>query len=818
MKKCLLPLLIFFAVVSNTAFAQSAGFNNTFIILSIDGSLDLYYDLNATTENYDFDGESLGTFCQNDTDGLIFKGGEHNIYKCGTCDLTSTRIYYRIYPTGSPSGSFISNTLNYSSGFNNGCGGQDQRWERLDFNTNLLSGLGAGNYTLEVYSDASVTCGSGTIYAGNNGNNYKANFTVSATTVGGTITGNDSFCSVSNSGALTLSGHTGNVLRWESSTVADFSSAVTQITNTTTSLSLSNIEETAYYRAVVKSGECAEESSAIHTVTINPNSWTGNESSDWNNALNWCGGVPVTGDAVTIAATDNQPVISSGDAPEVESISIGSGASLTISSGGNLTITNAVSVAEEGTFTVEDNANLIQVNDVANTGTILVQKNSSPLYRLDYTLWSSPVTGQNLEDFSPSTLTNRFYTYDEATDTYSQITPSENDFIPGIGYLIRMPNNHPAYSSNDIPGTVWTGTFMGVPNNGTITVATTNGLNGYNLTGNPYPSPINIHDFFDANTGAIDQSSALYFWRKRNDPNSSTYATITKAAYTANAASGGDLGSGGFTGESSDWVINPGQGFFVQANGNDIVFNNTMRRAVNNSQFFRASEENETLPISRLWLNISGENNEFKQAAIAYSDQATLGLDYGWDGKAFTTDGPVAIYTTVENVDLGIQARPAFTVSDIIPFIYKVTNAGNYIITLDHFDGVFSQGQDIYLKDNQLLTITNLKESNYHFITEAGVYADRFEIVYQPQALIGNTHVRHAENVTISQKDGVIAINSNSGNLTDIAIYDVTGKLLYKSENLKDDKKLIYQLQPKQQLLLVTITTENARVTKKILF
>src|SRR5690606_15360076 len=44
-----------------------------------------------------------------------------------------------------------------------------------------------------------------------------ATFSVTAASVGGTVSGSAAVCTGSNSGILTLSGHTGNVIRWESS-------------------------------------------------------------------------------------------------------------------------------------------------------------------------------------------------------------------------------------------------------------------------------------------------------------------------------------------------------------------------------------------------------------------------------------------------------------------------------------------------------------------------------------------------------------------------------------------------------------------------
>ncbi|MBM3451599.1 MAG: InlB B-repeat-containing protein, partial [Bacteroidetes bacterium] len=172
-------LLLFLQMIFiNHLFSQSAGFNSTYAILSINGGANAYYDLQATTSNPDFNGSNLGLFYTG-TNTLTLKGAEHNVYKCGSSDLTSTRLMYRIYPTSGTGGSFTSINVNWASGFNNGCGGQDQQWSLTNNNLDVLAGLSAGSYFLEVYSEATVTnCCGGTVYAGNNGANYKASFTI----------------------------------------------------------------------------------------------------------------------------------------------------------------------------------------------------------------------------------------------------------------------------------------------------------------------------------------------------------------------------------------------------------------------------------------------------------------------------------------------------------------------------------------------------------------------------------------------------------------------------------------------------------------
>jgi len=473
-------------------------------------------------------------------------------------------------------------------------------------------------------------------------------------------------------------------------------------------------------------------------------------------------------------------------------------------------------------FIVENNANILQIDEINNNGNVRVQRNSSLLYRLDYTLWSSPVRGQNLQEFSPMTMASRFYDYSEATDVYSAIDPSTNSFEEGLGYLIRMPNDHIDYVDAGTPGTAWTGTFEGIPLNGTINVNVTTANNGYNLIGNPYPSPINIHDFYTANSANLNGSSALYFWRKRNDASSSSYATVTMAAYTSNNQTGGfgDTGSGVFIGDPTAWVINSGQGFFVQATGTTITFDNSMRKNINNGQFFRSSQENneEELEISRLWINLTGNSGEFSQMAVAYSNATTNNLDYGWDGKALIGDGPINIYSTLLEDKLAIQARAAFNDNDVVTLGYNAAEAGNYTISLDHVDGLFLNDQDIFLTDNVTGETVNLRDIDYMFTTEAGQINDRFEVSYNYVALSNPDFTLNNNNIVVFAKNNAITINSNNLEINEVNVYDTRGRLLFTKENLNTSEVIINELQSQQQMLIVNITTNKGTISKKVIF
>jgi hypothetical protein len=99
---------------------------------------------------------------------------------------------------------------------------------------------------------------------------YAITVTVNPTSVGGTIAADTATFCGSGTTTLTLSGHTGTVTKWQYSPVSDFSSGVTDVANTTTTLTTPTLTVTRYYRAVVTSGACSSANSAIATLTVNP--------------------------------------------------------------------------------------------------------------------------------------------------------------------------------------------------------------------------------------------------------------------------------------------------------------------------------------------------------------------------------------------------------------------------------------------------------------------------------------------------------------------------------------------------------------------
>ena len=567
-----------------------------------------------------------------------------------------------------------------------------------------------------------------------------------------------------------------------------------------TGAELENVGPGKYYVQIT--GDCGA-SSEVAVEVFGISSWTGAINTLWNVPGNWAEGVvPNAYCKVTIGADKIAEVLAA-DATAYNVTVNGNGV-LTVKSGMNITVTNQITTAAATNFVVESNANLVQINAVANTTPITVKRKSSALKRLDYILWSAPVVGQNLLAFSPLTLvtpSSRFYTYNTTTNFYNAITaPSTVSMEQAKGYLIRVPNNHPTWSS------IWNGQFVGVPNNGNVSFALTNSIDPtkrYNLVGNPYPSAISMTKFIDANQDNIQ--GTLYFWRKTNGAPNNSYWAISKFGYSSNGE-----------GSNPNGIIQVGQGFIVEAkeNATQVVFNNDMRVLNNANQMFKASENAmQTASYDRYWVKMTSTTGSYSQIMVGYFDGATQGFDIDYDAKQIA-DGDILLSSLVDGANYAIQGKNAFEVNDVVPLSYTVTNAGTYTLTLDAFEGVFDGATEVYLTDLETGSSVVLNNGAYTFTTAAGSFANRFQLSYQ--AVLSQGEITADDAVSVKFVKGQLRVDAGTTPIKDIYVYDITGKKVAIALEVNAPQFEMNNL-PKGKILIVKIIANDERkIVKKV--
>ena len=532
------------------------------------------------------------------------------------------------------------------------------------------------------------------------------------------------------------------------------------------------------------------------------------------------------------------------------------GKTFTVPANKTLTVIGNTTAVGTGKFIIENNGGFVQVNDNSTyTGvptSFTSKRQTQSVYRYDITYWSSPVENFVLKNVSPLTLFDKFFSWNSNTQAW---TPHKTNVAAnlleimgtGKGYSIRAPQSFNIEGTAGALPQTHMAQFIGIPHNGVKQITVSNGAeNRWNMIGNPYPSALNIAEFLEVNKDVVD--GTLYFWTHKtpvilNSPNPD-FALYSATDYVAvnlsgNISNGNDAGvvasapSGNSLGvNTGDDFLNvaSGQAFFIKgketgAISNQVTFNNKMRVRTGgeNAQFFKPGV---TTPVNnwqntgkhRIWLNATTSQNDFNQTLVGYIQNATNGLDWGYDGQSLSS-GAISIYSILNDQKLSIQARSLpFITQDEVPLGYSTTRTGTARITLDKVDGLF-QGQDIYLEDNLLNVVHNLKNASYTFDIVPGTFNDRFVLRYLPSENLGtDLPTLDVNALVIYNLNNQISVKAKDLTIESVIIYDMQGRVLFTKNQVNAQEFTTQSLALYKQVVLVKVITENkAEVVKKVI-
>ncbi|HLF52297.1 GEVED domain-containing protein [Flavobacterium sp.] len=584
--------------------------------------------------------------------------------------------------------------------------------------------------------------------------------------------------------------------------------------------------------------------SELITVTNKTKLWQGT-TNEWNDPNNWLpAGVPTANDCVIVDPHPFPSTISTSCYQAYgKTLTIKSGGILNVLTDTNITITDLVDVRTGGTFILKNNASLVQINNVANTvnGTFKMERITQPIYRYDYTYWGSPVTSASnftLGNLSPGSSLRYTWTPSVGGGSGNWTSAAASTAMQSTkGYIVRAPDT---FSTNPAVKVPYTANFIGTPNNGDILAPITYGSLGaiatddkWNLISNPYPSAISASAFLSlaSNSSVID--GTIYFWTHNSPPATGFpdpfYGDFV-INYTANDyASWNKLGGVGTAASSLSSLgtipsgfIAAGAAFFVKslaAPGN-ATFTNSMRVTDNNNQFFRSTNPtivntNNDFEKHRIWLNLTNNSGAFSQILVGYAQGATLGMDRDFDGMRFGGNG-VTLYSILPEANLGIQGRPLpFNINDQVPLGYNAAIAGSFSVRIDHIDGLFNT-QNIYLEDQLLQVIHNLKLTPYVFTTGVGNFNNRFVLRYTESTLGTDTfEVSNTVKVTVHEK---VTVHANQL-IKEMLVFDLLGRKIDTYKNIDDTQFILNHLYKTNNVLILKITLENDEVvTEKIIY
>jgi beta-glucanase (GH16 family) len=401
-------------------------------------------------------------------------------------------------------------------------------------------------------------------------------------------------------------------------------------------------------------------------------------------------------------------------------------------------------------------------------------------------LISSPILGETYDNefvsangLASSGLNNAIAKYQTSDDSWNYMQNGEShSFNPGTGYSVRRTSG-----SGEI-------SFTGTLNVNNTSISLTTSGNGYNLVGNPYPSYINSNSMLSSNTESL-LTETLWVW------NQTVYEPKNLA---------------------SNFILSPGQGFFVQSDGD------TGNLSINENNQIHQSNDTFQKGVSKSEIHLTITDGSSKRDTnIYYIEGTTTSFDNGYDSPIFNNGGnDFGIYTHLvsnsEGNDYGIQSLPHKDFEKIVVPLGINAISGS-MITITGEKKNFPEAINVYIEDKEEETFTLLDTSS-HFTTTLSTDLNgigRFYI-HTASKTLNTNYFDLKNNVSINAcSKNKLCINGIKNGAVKVRIYDILGKqVLMASFEGNSVNNISLPSNLNEGVYIVQLITEKETLVKKI--
>ena len=427
-----------------------------------------------------------------------------------------------------------------------------------------------------------------------------------------------------------------------------------------------------------------------------------------------------------------------------------------------------------------------------------------------YIYFSSPFTAAKVSEFDDEAIES-IYRYDEnrliggvpASGWTGHNNPT-NLLAQATGYAVNLgPDAGPL--TIDISGEV---------TNGEITLPVYNNnqpyTNGFNLVGNPYPSPVdwNLIDKLNSN---ID-NAVYYFSNSDVDQYGGTYITYLNGISSDGRATN---------------IIPSMQGFFIHVtNGSwpvegSLRMNNSVRVDNLDHPFIKSAEADQP-KLLRLSACFSTNPQAPDYTVIYFDENATVGYDGQLDAlKLMNTDAtvPSLFSVTPDASRLSINGMPHPGGKALLVPLGIVTQMdGTVRFRLSAIDQSLAS-MKISLVDSVAGTKREMAlSSEYSVDLKAGDYTGRFYLKFaEVTTSVGRQTEDDPGILEATATGGVmrLKIGSVEGAAGSLRIYDLTGRVL-EDETIREEGYYDFPGMRSSGIYIVTYRTGSISVSKKV--
>jgi len=348
--------------------------------------------------------------------------------------------------------------------------------------------------------------------------------------------------------------------------------------------------------------------------------------------------------------------------------------------------------------------------------------------------------------------------------------------------------------------------FRGKPNDGTINIPVME--DQYTLTGNPYPSAINLSKFL------IDQTNCTgiaYFWEQDKmiashnigdyrggygvyspGADADVNGIYAPATYFSYDGRGNPVATTSTPLKSFERHYSPvGQGFMIlgETSGN-VQMKNSYRvfvkeGALNKSEFEKKANYKATPIItkpSQIRFNTLLDNGPISQMILTFDPNSTDGADHAMDAIS-ANNGPANAFFCVDNSEFIIDIAP-FEIDKKFAIGFRNTNKANYKITVNEMLNV-DLVENVYLHDKIADVYYDIKNSFCDLTLPGGYNYKQYEITFRNGTL--GVKDLASQSFIVYQDNAKKSLTINNPLFKDLVLcnlYDVAGKLIFSKSKL----------------------------------
>ena len=417
-------------------------------------------------------------------------------------------------------------------------------------------------------------------------------------------------------------------------------------------------------------------------------------------------------------------------------------------------------------------------------------------------------------------------------------------------------------SATNNPGGAQRLDFRGKPNDGDISVSLI--ANKQTLSGNPYPSAIDMDVFLSAAQNPNCDGTAQY-WEQPNANAVDHFVANYKGGYgiyngLTHSYTPAIISSYDGSGTNTGTFLNPNltfkrkfcpvaQGFMLTGSATStgtITFKNTHRvvvkeGAANFSEFQKQANVASTnsygnyptipnvagtdyaqiskAPTPQIILKTLINNDMVRQSSICFLNSAIDGVDRA-DSKSPTVDDnlPFDQYFYLGDTEF-VQSTTRFDINKKFALGFKNTTQTTFKIKVsDEIN--FTAANNIYIHDKDNDLYYDIKNQAYEFSLPAGVNNVRFEITFTQGALSSSENSVASFDVFQNNVNGILTIrNPKLTDISTLGLFDITGKLIFNKTDLGNQSQFDYSTENLSEgVYIVNIkTTDNQKIVRKVI-